>query len=107
MSGCYLLHFHPAYKQARHYLGWADDIRGALWARFREHLAGRGARLVQVAVEAGCTVHLVRVWQNQDRKFERRLKKRKKSPCLCPVCRGKRTLEQIQISFEDLSELAF
>jgi predicted GIY-YIG superfamily endonuclease len=113
--GVYLLHFCPAYKHAAHYLGWADDIP----ARLREHLAGRGARLVQVAVEAGCTVHLVRVWQNQDRKCERRLKKRKKSPCLCPVCKGKRTLEQIQLSLdpglypqnevtgvEELSELA-
>jgi predicted GIY-YIG superfamily endonuclease len=89
--GVYLLHISPAYKHAKHYCGYADDIA----ARLRNHLAGRGARLVQVAIAAGCTVHLVRVWAGQDRTFERRIKNRKNAPCLCPVCRGEQTLAQV------------
>lgn len=48
----YCLHFRPAYRHARHYVGWT----GAPERRFREHLAGRGSPLVRAAVAAGCEV---------------------------------------------------
>ncbi|HZQ06544.1 MAG TPA: endonuclease [Anaerolineae bacterium] len=81
MGYVYLIHFRPRYKQAGHYLGYADDFR----ARFAEHLKGNGARLTQVAVESGIALELARVWKG-DRKLERRLKRHKHSPLLCPRC---------------------
>src|SRR6476661_2336108 len=45
----YLLHFSKPYKHARHYLGSADDVS----ARLELHRKGQGARLTQVAVDAG------------------------------------------------------
>jgi predicted GIY-YIG superfamily endonuclease len=80
----YLLHFSPAYKHAGHYAGYADDVA----PRFHAHLQGKGARLTQVAVDAGCTLILVRVWDDGDRTLERRLKNRHGSGKLCPICRG-------------------
>jgi hypothetical protein len=50
-------------------------------------LRGKGARLTQVAFDAGCTLLLVRVWADADRKTERKLKNRH-SPRLCPICTG-------------------
>lgn len=83
-TGLYLLHFLPAYKHAGHYLGYADDIE----PRFYAHLHGRGARLTQVARDAGCTLLLVRIWEGADRKTERTFKNRSHVPMLCPICRG-------------------
>lgn len=83
-TGIYLIHFDPAYKHAKHYLGYADDIEPRLHA----HLHGRGARLTQVARDAGCTLLLVRIWENEDRKTERKFKNRSHVPLLCPICRG-------------------
>lgn len=83
-TGCYLLHFEPGYKHARHYLGHAVDIE----PRIHAHLHGRGARLTQVALEAGCALVLVRVWEDGDRKLERRLKNWHGSGRLCPICHG-------------------
>lgn len=83
-TGIYLLHFLPSYKHAKHYLGYADDIEPRIYA----HLHGRGARLTQVAGDAGCTLLLVRVWEGADRKTERRFKNRSHVPALCPICRG-------------------
>ncbi len=76
MRGVYLLHISPAYKQARHYTGYADDIE----QRIAQHQKGQGARLCEVVVEAGCTLILARIWPDQDRTFERRLKNRKNAP---------------------------
>lgn len=84
MSAVYLLHFAPAYKQARHYLGYADE----LGPRINAHMCGKGARLTQVAHDAGCNLVLARVWPDGDRKLERQLKNRKHAPDLCPICRG-------------------
>ena len=77
----YLLHFRPHYKHARHYLGYSTDVA----ARLGEHQRGAGARLTQVAVANGTVLELVRVWKG-DRKVERRLKRRKNTPLLCPLC---------------------
>lgn len=83
-TGIYLLHFDPAYKHAKHYLGYADDIE----PRFYAHLHGRGARLTQVAHDAGITMILVRIWEGGDRTTERKFKNRSHVPLLCPICRG-------------------
>lgn len=66
----YLLHFERPLRHAQHYLGWALDHE----ARLRDHLAGKGSRLVAAVVAAGIGVELVRTWEGVDRHFERSLK---------------------------------
>jgi hypothetical protein len=80
----YLLHFTPPYRHARHYLGFTDDLP----RRLRRQATGQGARLVAVALAAGCSFELVWV-RLGSRDEERRLKNQKAVPRLvCPVCPG-------------------
>jgi hypothetical protein len=80
----YLLHLTPPYRHARHYLGFADDLP----RRLHRQATGNGARLVAVALAAGCTFELVWV-RPGSRVEERRLKNQKAVPrLLCPVCPG-------------------
>ena len=84
-SVCYLLHLLPAYRHARHYLGFTETS-GFLPRRLHEHATGRGARLVTVALAAGCRFELVRLWPGT-RDLERRLKQQRAVPrLLCPAC---------------------
>ena len=86
MTTIYLLHFEPPYRHARHYLGFTDnDVE----QRLAEHRAGRGARLTQVAVDAGCQLLLVRTWEG-DRNTERRFKNHNHAPRFCPLCNTER-----------------
>lgn len=81
----YLLHFDRPYRHARHYLGYTQkDVDG----RVELHRAGKGARLMEVIVEAGIDFTCVRIWYG-GRRLERRLKNRKHADRLCPICRGK------------------
>jgi len=50
------------------------------------HRGGTGARYTQVAVERGIDLVVARVWEDQDRHFERRLKNYKNARLLCPIC---------------------
>lgn len=77
----YLLHLDPAYKHARHYVGWASSLD----ARLEHHRNGTGANLCRVAVEAGSNLVLARTWTG-DRNFERHIKNGKNVPTLCPIC---------------------
>jgi hypothetical protein len=82
----YLVHLLPAYRHARHYLGFAE--RSGLPKRLREHATSdhQGARLLRVALAAGGDFTLVRLWVGS-RKLERQLKQRKAVPrLLCPAC---------------------
>lgn len=79
----YLLHFQQPYRHAQHYLGYAEDLA----ARLQAHRSGNGARLVEVVTQAGIGWELVRVWEDGDRTFERRLKNQKNARRLCPICR--------------------
>ena len=81
----YLIHFNTPFKHARHYLGFSDDLN----QRLTDHLCGKGSRLMEVVTDAGIEWTLARVWSG-DRKFERRLKNRKNSPALCPICSATR-----------------
>ena len=81
-AGCYLLHFEGDVHGAQHYLGWSVHIA----RRIRQHLSGKGARLVRKALRAGISVELVRVWQTDDNKYERLLKKRGHPKRYCPRC---------------------
>lgn len=82
-EGIYLLHFDPPLHHAKHYLGWAADIK----ARFGVHLDHKGSPLVSAAVKNGSEVTLARTWEGAGRGTERRLKKRKNLRSLCPLCR--------------------
>jgi len=76
----------PAGKplQAGHYIGWAKDVA----ARLKHHADGTGARFMQVCAQRGVDWALARTWEGDqfDRKFERKLKKTKHAPRLCPIC---------------------
>ena len=85
MGGVYLLHFERPHAHARHYLGYSDDIP----SRLKAHKAGRGARLIEVIVGTGNSFVLARTWPGATRTDERRLKNRKGSPRLCPICTGR------------------
>ena len=87
---CYLLHFstklgNPAnpYAMAQHYLGTATDLA----ERLAEHRAGGGAKITAAAAVRGIGFDVVRTWPG-GRDLERRLKRRKEGPRLCPVCKG-------------------
>ena len=82
----YLTHLVPAYRHARHYLGFAE--RSGVPHRLREHAISDhdGARLLRVALAAGGDFELTRLWLGS-RTLERQLKQRKAAPrLLCPVC---------------------
>jgi hypothetical protein len=86
----YLLHFCPPYKHAGHYVGFVKGGAKAVRQRLDRHLAGQGARLIEVAALAGCAIRLARMWRHRDRRFERGLKKRRGFSSiaeLCPLCR--------------------
>ena len=87
----YLLHFEAPLgdasnprAQAQHYLGSAVDLE----ARLEEHHRGTGARIMQVVEERRISWRVVRTWEG-DRQLERRLKRRKNAPRLCPMCSGR------------------
>ena len=71
--------------QARHYLGYADDLA----ARLEAHRNGNGAQLMEVVTDAGIPWELARTWPG-DRALERKLKDRHNAPKLCPICRAER-----------------
>lgn len=84
----YLLHFaRPVGNlanprgQASHYLGWALDPA----AREQQHRSGRGAALTRAAAEQGIGWQLF-VLGEGTRDLERRLKAKKATPRLCPIC---------------------
>lgn len=89
MQGVYLLHIEPAYKQARHYTGYADDID----RRIAEHRKGQGARLTEVVIEAGHELILAMTWEGASRTDERRIKNQKNAPRICPICAARATAE--------------
>jgi predicted GIY-YIG superfamily endonuclease len=82
MATVYLIHFDHPFGHSSHYLGFAERLD----ARVKHHRDGTGALLLARVNEAGIGWNVVRTWENQGRVFERRLKKMKKSRCLCPVC---------------------
>ena len=77
----YLLHYDRPLHHAQHYLGFTDDLE----ARTARHLNGFGGRLPAVFSELGISFTIARTWDG-DRALERKLKKRKNSRKLCPIC---------------------
>ncbi len=85
----YLLHFLKPYRHAKHYLGYSTNLD----KRITDHLAGMGARLLEVVTDARIEWKLARTWPG-DRELERKLKNRKEAPKLCPICNGKRAFRR-------------
>ncbi len=85
MGHVYLLHFDKPYKHARHYLGYTEN---SVEKRVARHRSGDGARLMAVIRAKGIGFEVARVWDNVDKHFERKLKNKKCSPLLCPICRA-------------------
>lgn len=88
---CYLVCFAKTpYGHAGHYLGWAGskdgDLAAGLEARLADHAAGRGARLLAVAVAAGITWQLARTWPGTTEGHEKALKDLNNRRGLCPLC---------------------
>lgn len=85
MGFVYLLHFErpiaPGRHTAQHYIGYAADLA----ARLQAHDHGQGARMTQVARERDIAWTVARLWRG-GRGLERRLKDRKATPRLCPIC---------------------
>jgi hypothetical protein len=83
----YLLHFvdsdgnDAAYKHARHYIGWAVNLK----ARLQRHAHGHGARLLQVVHQAGIGWQLARTWPG-GRDRERQIKTQGGASRCCPLC---------------------
>jgi|SRR5215831_1943548 len=96
----YLLHLDAPLRGARnqhgqplagHYLGWTASHTPS--ARIWAHRAGRsGSKYMRQALREGLGFELARVWTDVDRHFERKLKRRKASGRLCPLCRFTLTL---------------
>jgi predicted GIY-YIG superfamily endonuclease len=77
----YLIHFDRPYRHAGHYTGWAANLDGRFW----HHQHGSGARLTQVAVQAGIILEIVRTMPGT-REDERRIKKAGGQRRYCPAC---------------------
>jgi predicted GIY-YIG superfamily endonuclease len=82
----YLFHFDQRYEHAGHYTGWAEDLDH----RVAEHLAGRGARLIEVITQAGIGFRLARTWPGVTRARERQLKRQGGASRYCPICQEDR-----------------
>jgi len=78
----YLIHIDPPYKHDKHYKGWTDR---PVAQRFADHLAGRGALLTRLAVQAGSRLTLARVWPNTTKDREDAIK-RSGGKRMCPEC---------------------
>lgn len=87
----YLIHLDTPLAHAQHYLGF---VKNNLEQRVKRHRSGQGAKMLKAANEAGIGWDVVRTWPDGDRTFERMLKNRKKSKCLCPKCSAKKTKDK-------------
>jgi len=92
MGTVYLIHFSRPIGdldnprgQARHYLGFTQDLE----ARLEAHRTGNGSAIMAAVSRAGVGWTLARMWEG-GRDLERQLKNQHNSPRLCPVCRGER-----------------
>lgn len=79
----YLLHFARPFHHAKHYLGLAGDVS----SRMAEHVAGRGARIMEAVTAAGIEWEVAAIGRGT-RLVERRLKLNKYAPRICPICRA-------------------
>lgn len=77
----YIIHFDEKFHHAQHYIGFALNVEG----RFFYHKKGAGSKLLAALNRAGIDYKIVRVFEG-DRNLERKLKKRKNTAAICPIC---------------------
>ena len=90
MGTVYLIHFarplgdldNPR-GQARHYLGYTEDLE----ARLEAHRTGNGSAIMAAVAREGIGWELARTWEGS-KALERRLKNRHNGPKLCPICQN-------------------
>ena len=86
----YLLHFSGKLGNVENRRAMAQPSLGSavdVAARLAEHRAGTGAKITAAAARRGIGMDVVRTWPG-GRGVERRLKRRKAGPRLCPRCNG-------------------
>jgi hypothetical protein len=81
---------------ARHYLGYCRHVP----SRMEAHRKGTGSRFMAVARERNISWVIARIWPG-DRSFERKLKRQKMGPRLCPICRRQPPAGQLPLDLED------
>lgn len=86
----YLIHFEIKLCHAQHYIGFVEKN---LKQRIQRHRDGQGARILRAANAAGINWEVVRVWEDADKTFERKLKNKKNASKLCPLCKHVTTVE--------------
>ena len=79
-------------KTVRHYLGFTGKADFGI--RIAQHLAGTGARLIEVITAAGIGITVARVWLEAPQAWERKLKRRGHANLLCPRCSGPAALRR-------------
>ena len=93
----YILHFVEKLHHAQHYTGIARDVD----ERYREHITGRGAKIVRAAVEAGIKIVIAQrmpMYWPEAPAIERRFKSLKNTPKYCPICVRLKRLRQLQLT---------
>ena len=96
----YLIHFDAPLGdlcnprgRAQHYIGYTEDLE----QRLEQHRNGNGSAIMAAVSEAGIGWRVVRTWEG-GRDLERRLKRRKNSPRLCPICRlGRQLVMELEV----------
>lgn len=81
----YIIHFSKKLGHAQHYIGTTKVYK----KRMAAHRANRGASILKACNERGIKWRVVDK-QIGSRKLERKLKSRKDTASLCPVCKHKR-----------------
>lgn len=81
----YLLHFARKLGRVQHYVGYTTD-ETTLPKRMHAHRTGRGGRLPNAMRLHGIDFEIARIWPDGNQAFERRLKKTRHHPSLCPIC---------------------
>lgn len=85
----YLIHFDRPLAHARHYIGYTESA-ATLPARIEAHRSGNGAKILKALNGHGIGYKVVMTWRG-DRRQERKLKNKKKSSSLCPICQRGRS----------------
>lgn len=86
MPAIYLLCIQPAYRHAKHYVGFCEADDPA--RRVQEHLScgSKASPLIRAALRAGHTVHHALTIPNGTRTDERRIKTIGHARRYCPLC---------------------
>ena len=87
----YIIHFDEKFHHAGHYIGFALNVEGRLYY----HKKGTGSKLLAALNRAGIGYKIVRVLAG-DRNLERKLKNKKNTAALCPICQKAHLLARNQ-----------